>query len=219
MPMPHSIPRDDASRDSARTGRGPSPEKTARTRATLLAAAMAEFIEKGFAAATIAGVAKRAGVAKGTVYTYFRTREEMFAGIVRDIARSPLERAIRKPIQAHETIATYFRRTILPAMREIECTGRASVAQLVMTDGPRFPILSTVYRNEVYNPFLDHVRTYGQMGFARGEAGCELLIRHPHLLIAPVWTGIVQNCIMDPGNPVDIAQIFSVHLDLIFGPV
>ena len=59
--------------------------KTARgkqTREKLLRAAEIEFGEKGFHAAAISGITYRAGVALGTFYTYFESKEEIFQALV-----------------------------------------------------------------------------------------------------------------------------------------
>lgn len=53
----------------------------ARNRNLLLAAAEAEFAERGLSA-SVADVARRAGVAKGTVFRHFATKEELIASIV-----------------------------------------------------------------------------------------------------------------------------------------
>ena len=53
----------------------------ARNRESLLAAAEAEFAERGLDA-SIADIARRAGVAKGTVFRHFATKEELIAAIV-----------------------------------------------------------------------------------------------------------------------------------------
>jgi AcrR family transcriptional regulator len=59
--------------------------KTRRGRATrekLLHAAEAEFGERGFAEASIASITQRAGVALGTFYVYFESKEEIFRALV-----------------------------------------------------------------------------------------------------------------------------------------
>lgn len=52
-----------------------------RNRASLLAAAEAEFTERGLDA-SMADIARRAGVAKGTVFRHFASKEELIAAIV-----------------------------------------------------------------------------------------------------------------------------------------
>ncbi len=53
----------------------------ARNRALLLAAAEDEFAERGLSA-SVADIARRAGVAKGTVFRHFPTKEDLIAAIV-----------------------------------------------------------------------------------------------------------------------------------------
>lgn len=55
-------------------------EQEAR-RELILRAAKATFAEKGLAAATIDDVAQRAELAKGTIYLYFKSKEQMFAAL------------------------------------------------------------------------------------------------------------------------------------------
>src|ERR1041384_4238610 len=55
--------------------------KQARPR-ELLVAAMALFIEKGFAATRADQIAERAGVSKGTLYLYFDGKEHLFTELI-----------------------------------------------------------------------------------------------------------------------------------------
>lgn len=197
--------------------RGPSPEKTARTRAAIINAALAEFLESGFAAATMAGIARRANLAKGTAYLYFDTKEALFTGIVRDVITNPLDEAQQQEIGPQEKVADYFRRTLLPAMRNIETGGRAAVARLVLTEGANFPFLAEVYRRQAYNPLLAHIRRLARLAWERGELESDALARHPHLLIAPLWIGMINNGIMDPAHPIDIGDLFETQIMLCFG--
>lgn len=74
-----------------------------RTRTGLLGAARALFAEVGFGPATTRAIAERAGVATGTVFNYFPTKEALAAALVRaelegawaerDAARRPGESA------------------------------------------------------------------------------------------------------------------------------
>ncbi|NND44865.1 MAG: TetR/AcrR family transcriptional regulator [Xanthomonadales bacterium] len=59
--------------------------KTARGRQTrdkLLQAAEVEFGEKGFHEASVSGITYQAGVALGTFYTYFESKEEIYKALV-----------------------------------------------------------------------------------------------------------------------------------------
>src|ERR1700722_17433909 len=59
---------------------------TNKKREALLDAARAVFSRDGYAASSVDDVAGEAGIAKGTVYLYFKSKEELYlAALLRDI--------------------------------------------------------------------------------------------------------------------------------------
>ena len=73
------------------TNRSPKTNRGRRTRRKILDAAEAEFGEKGFHDGSISGITQRAGVALGTFYTYFESKEEIFQALVADMSRRTRE--------------------------------------------------------------------------------------------------------------------------------
>jgi AcrR family transcriptional regulator len=68
--------------------KAPRTERGRKTLRRLLEAAAAEFGERGFHEAAITGITQRAGVALGTFYTYFESKEEVFRALVRDMSQA-----------------------------------------------------------------------------------------------------------------------------------
>jgi AcrR family transcriptional regulator len=68
--------------------KAPRTERGRRTVRKLLEAAAQEFGERGFHEAAITGITTRAGVALGTFYTYFESKEELFRALVRDMSHA-----------------------------------------------------------------------------------------------------------------------------------
>src|SRR6266705_2989190 len=58
-------------------------ERAAERRAAIVEAALEEFIARGFTATRLDDVARRAGVAKGTIYLHFKDKESMFEELIR----------------------------------------------------------------------------------------------------------------------------------------
>src|SRR5439155_7327804 len=73
-----------ASREKQRARRSRTQSAEAR-RAAILAAALEEFTARGYEGARLDDVAKRAGVAKGTIYLYFADKESLFRELVRSM--------------------------------------------------------------------------------------------------------------------------------------
>ena len=68
--------------------KAPRTERGRKTVRKLLEAAAAEFGARGYHEAAITGITSRAGVALGTFYTYFESKEELFRALVRDMSHA-----------------------------------------------------------------------------------------------------------------------------------
>lgn len=60
-----------------------SAEEDSAKRRQIIDGAREVFLSRGFDAASMADIAKAAGVSKGTLYVYFKDKDELFAAIVR----------------------------------------------------------------------------------------------------------------------------------------
>ena len=70
----------------ASDGKAPRTPRGERTLRKILDAAQEEFGERGFSDSSIVGITTRAGVALGTFYTYFDSKEAVFQALVRDMS-------------------------------------------------------------------------------------------------------------------------------------
>lgn len=64
----------------------PRTERGRKTLRLLLDAAAAEFGEKGFHESSVVSITQRAGVALGSFYTYFDSKDSLFRALVRDMS-------------------------------------------------------------------------------------------------------------------------------------
>lgn len=71
---------------AASAGKAPRTPRGERTLRKILDAARAEFGERGFSESSIVGITQRAGVALGTFYTYFDSKEALFNALVQDMS-------------------------------------------------------------------------------------------------------------------------------------
>jgi AcrR family transcriptional regulator len=70
----------------ASEGKAPRTARGERTLRKILDAARDEFGERGFSDSSVVGITQRAGVALGTFYTYFDSKEALFQALVRDMS-------------------------------------------------------------------------------------------------------------------------------------
>lgn len=71
---------------AASAGKAPRTARGERTLRKILDAAAEEFGERGFSESSIVAITQRAGVALGTFYTYFDSKEAVFQALVRDMS-------------------------------------------------------------------------------------------------------------------------------------
>jgi AcrR family transcriptional regulator len=211
------IPSTTPPRHGAKTP-GSRAAKAAERRDAIVAAALAEFSEKGFAAARLDDVAKRAGVAKGTIYLHFADKRALFEGIVHLIigpALAQLETGYRKD---GESMRGYLERIMLPIALSLGTSPRRDVVRLLIAEGARFPEVAEIYYREVVERAMALVRELARSARETGEIGDDTLARFPQLLIAPALVGTVWSSLFERFQPLDIEALFRAQLDLLFGP-
>ena len=75
--------------------------RTGETREKILEAGKAEFLAKGFLAASLRNIVKEAGVTTGAFYGYFKSKEELFDALVEE----PYARIMERYNRAQEEFA------------------------------------------------------------------------------------------------------------------
>ncbi|MCK1681264.1 helix-turn-helix transcriptional regulator [Bradyrhizobium sp. 147] len=190
--------------------------RAAERRAAIVEAAMDEFIARGFAATRLDDIAKRAGVAKGTIYLHFKDKESMFEELVRTVIVPVVTRLTTLPPPTGtvrdlvETFASNF-------LKEVIGTRRGDLVRLIVAEGPRFPSVADFYYREVVSRGIAGMRALIELGIARGEIREKNLARFPQIMVAPAMIAVIWQSLFARHAPLDAQEMLRVHLDLIFG--
>jgi AcrR family transcriptional regulator len=190
--------------------------RAAERRAAIVEAALEEFIARGFAATRLDDIAKRAGVAKGTIYLHFKDKESMFEELVRIVIVPVVERLTMLPPPTGsvrdlvEALASSF-------LKEVANTRRGDLVRLIVAEGPRFPAVADFYYREVVSRGIAGMRALIELGIARGEIREKNLARFPQILVAPAMIAVIWQSLFARHAPLDAQEMLRVHLDLIFG--
>ena len=183
-------------------------------REAILAAALDEFSAQGFAAARLDDVAKRAGVAKGTIYLYFDDKEALFQELVRSLL-TPVVGSIEALRDADIPIRVLAGRLVDLFVTEIFGTRRRDVIRLMITEGRRFPKLAEFYHREVLSRVMAAMRALLTRAAARGEVP-DAVAKFPQLLAAPGLVAVVWIGLFDKYEPLDVSAMMQAHVDIIF---
>jgi len=205
---------------SSQTGRAAKPPnraaRAAQRRAAIIAAGLDEFTARGFAATRLDDVAKRAGVAKGTIYLHFKDKEALFQELVR-MALVPLIGNLMTVPAAGGSVREILERFAETFVRDVAETKRGDIVRLIMAEGTRFPSLADFYFREVVSRGLAGMRKLIEYGIERGEIRNARLADFPQIVIAPAMVAVMWQGLFGRHAPLDAVAMLKVHLDLIFG--
>jgi AcrR family transcriptional regulator len=188
--------------------------RSAARRESILAGALEEFSARGFEAARLDDVAKRAGVAKGTIYLYFADKETLFQELVRSMLT---------PLIGHfETLATVdvpfpvlAERLVGLVSHELIASRRKDIIRLIISEGTRFPAIADFYYREVLSRVFAALQQILQRALDRGELRHRGFVAFPQLLGAPVLVAIVWTSLFEKQAPLDVRAMLQAHLDIL----
>ncbi len=192
-------------------------ERAAERRTAIIEAAMDEFIARGFAATRLDDVARRAGVAKGTIYLHFKDKESMFEELIRTAIVPMITRLWGTPPQPGASVRDMVEGFAKTFIEEVATTRRGDLVRLIVAEGPRFPEVADFYYREVVSRGLGGMRALIELGIARGEIKQKNLAKFPQIMVAPALIAVIWQSLFSRHAPLDALEMFRVHLDLIFG--
>lgn len=184
----------------------------------VLDAALALFIEKGFAATRVEDIATRAGLSKGSVYLYFPSKDAVLEALVKR-AVSPIADTALSVLEGYEgdpkpVIATVFK---IIAGRLADPNAIA-VPKIVLREVVQFPQLAQMYRHEVLDKVMPALRQLIARGVDRGylrPVDPDLTIRSvigpliAHLMLAEVFD-------LTPEGGISLEKLIDNHLTILF---
>jgi AcrR family transcriptional regulator len=203
---------------SAPTRRARRPKVAPQQRRqAIFAAALSIFAERGFAAARLDDIALRAGIAKGTLYLYFRGKEHLFEELIRSAVVPVLDRLdaiVSSPAapadKVLETLFALFENEILRTERKL-------ILRLVIAEGPRFPAIAAFYHRQILTRGLRLLRTFAARAAANGEFASDAAARFPQLIVAPLILAVVWDAVFARIEPLDVRALLAAHRQLLTG--
>jgi AcrR family transcriptional regulator len=195
---------------------GKRKERSAARRDAILAAALEEFSARGFEATRLDDVARRAGVAKGTIYLYFRDKESLFQELIRTML-TPLVGTIEALGAADLPVSLLADQIVELFVREVYETRRKDVIRLMIAEGRRFPKLAEFYYREVLSRIIAAMRAVLRRAAARGEVPAGL-VDFPQIIAAPGLVAIIWSGLFERFEPLDVRAMMKTHVELLFKP-
>ena len=177
-------------------------------------AAFKMFAEKGYAATRIDDVAKRAGVSKGLTYLYYKTKEDLFKAVVRNVVVRRVDSLIGNVESTELSSEEFLRGPLLEFMKKVPGSPIAIVIRLLISEGPRHPDLVNYYYENVVARGLEAIRQFVARGVERGEFRREALDHQPHLFLAPMMLSMIWRLVFTD-KPLDTDQLMESQVELL----
>jgi AcrR family transcriptional regulator len=183
--------------------------------AEITQAALEAFAEHGYAATRVDEVAKRAGVSKGLLYLYFKTKEELFKAVIRS-AVVPRIDALKSAITDTDLSAEEFLRgPFLAFIKKLPDSPVRIVVRLLIAEGPKHPDLTAYYCEQVVAGGMAALRELISQGVRQGEFRESSLDEYPQLLVAPALMSMIWKSLFQKHIPIDTDKLLETHIELI----
>ena len=194
----------------ALTGR---QEKKLQRQEEILTAAFEVFAAHGYEATRIDDVARQAGIAKGTIYLYFRDKERLFQAVVRNLIPKGFDAIVKTlPGSPRELLRALITQMHLNVVRNEKV--RAIVRMLVAESG-RFPQLAEIYHQEVIVRGMNAIHQVLTRGVADGSFRKSAALAFPQIIAAPGLVAILWQLLFAARHPLDLDAYMKAHVEFV----
>jgi AcrR family transcriptional regulator len=177
-------------------------------------AAFAAFAEKGYAATKVEEVARRAGVSKGLLYLYFKTKEELFKAVVRSVVMPRVDALEAELDRSELTAEAFIRGPVLEFMKRVPGSPVSVVIRLMIAEAPKHPDLVEFYWENVASRGLGALQRIVDRGVADGEFRHSAVNDLPQLLLAPVMMSVVWGLVF-ANRTLDTDTLIETNIEMI----
>ena len=181
----------------------------------ILDAAYKLFAKRGYGATRIDDIAKQAGVAKGLILFYFKSKEEVFQAVVRRAIPPLLNKLDTSAAEAGPSAAQMLRDALRQVYRFLVESPRTRVIlQLLIAEGSRFPELKAFYYSEVVVRGNSTIARIVALGVERGEFSIKVDAALTRVLLGPLISALFWQILFTDFEKIDIERHFEAHIDL-----
>jgi AcrR family transcriptional regulator len=177
-------------------------------------AAFAAFADNGYAATKVEDVARRAGVSKGLLYLYFKTKEELFKAVVRSVVIPRVDSLQRELERSELSAEAFIRGPVTDFMKRIPGSPVSVVIRLMISEAPKHPDLVEFYWDNVASRGLAALQGLLDRGVSNGEFRRTAVNDLPQLLLAPVMVSVVWGVVF-ANRSLDTDKLIKTNIEMI----
>ena len=187
--------------------------------AEITAAAIEVFAEQGYDGTRVDDVARRAGISKGLLYLYFKTKEELFKAVIKSFV-VPKVNALKSAVESSDLSAEEFLRgPFLDFAKQIPKSPVKVLVRLLVAEGPKHPDLTAYYWDNVVSQGLAALGQVIEKGVRDGEFRPSALDDYPQLLLSPVMFSVIWSIVFQSAQVLDTDKMLDAHIDMILSAI
>ncbi len=186
--------------------------------AEIAAAAFEAFAENGYAATRVEEVAKRAGVSKGLLYLYYKTKEELFKAVVKNVVVRRVDSLVDTITSPDLSTEQFIRGPFLRFMKSIPRSPAPVIIRLLISEGHRHPDLANYYYDNVVSRGLAAIKYFVDRGIERGEIRADAASIQPQLFLSPVMLTVIWNALFAE-RAIDSDQLIESHMEMLLNHI
>jgi len=193
--------------------------KTRRRKAArpgeIVQAGLAEFAEHGFERARLDRIAKRAGIAKGTIYLYFPSKEALFMAAIEEYILQTMaenDAVIDSFDGATEDLVRMVLKTTYGNILRAETR---AVMRIVIAESERIPEIAKQFHDMAVKRGLSILKKIVARGIKRGDLAKNAATQTPQLIIAPAFYLAVNLMAFGDTEHIDVDTYFEGHVHMV----
>lgn len=156
--------------EDAITSRAPGrrEERRASRRDAIIDVAARSFLEQGYANTTMNGIAATLGGSKGTLWSYFPSKENLFAAVLDRITEA-FQRELTVILNPAEPLENALRKVCMGLIERTTSPQGVALYRLIVGEVQRFPEIGPIFYERGPNATRAQLATYLAEAMAKGK--------------------------------------------------
>ncbi|EQB30539.1 TetR/AcrR family transcriptional regulator [Sphingobium ummariense] len=192
-------------------------------REAILDVAAGYFLEHGYAGTTMSGIAAALGGSKGTLWSYFPSKEELFSAVL-DQATTAYRARLSEILDPCGELVPTLRRACISLMEKLTSPQAIALHRLVISEASRFPEMGRIFYKHAPRHTRQLIATFLKGAMDRGQLRRADAEEASRILTVLCMSGCHQKLVfgqIDKATPEMIMKDASVALDVFmraYGP-
>jgi len=180
-------------------------------RSTIIKAALKIFDRHGFDAAKVSDIAAEAKIAKGTVYIYFKSKDELLEGVIHAVMGPSIKMISDAVAQPKGNAFDLIKLQIEIISDLVGKKDMRSILRLMIAGGQRFDQSRRYYYDNCIVPGMNAIRRTLEYGENRGDFRPGVSAMPPQLIAGPSLLAALWKILFENYEPLDVRALLTAQ--------